>query len=83
MRGGVYEYFFGQYGVIFRYNEDRVVGNESAKKLGSDFSSASDEELMSVCKQFEAYFIEQVLKEVQKTLPNQEEFCRVSAYEFP
>ncbi len=47
-------------------------GTNLQKKLGSDFSSASDEELMSVCKQFEAYFIEQVLKEVQKTLPNQE-----------
>ncbi|MGN0319135.1 MAG: hypothetical protein ACI4E1_14510 [Lachnospira sp.] len=36
-------------------------------KLDStDFSKASDEELMSVCKDFESYFVEQVLKSMQK-----------------
>ncbi len=42
-------------------------------KAGSDFSSASDEELMKVCKEFEAYFVEQVMKEVEKTIPKNEE----------
>lgn len=36
--------------------------------LNSDFSNATDEELMSVCKDFEAYFIEQVLKQVEKSI---------------
>ena len=42
-------------------------------KLGSNLANASEEELMSVCKEFEAYFVEQVLKEVEKTIPKEEE----------
>ena len=42
-------------------------------RLGGDLSSATDEELMDVCKEFEAYFVEQVLKEVEKTIPKDEE----------
>ena len=40
-------------------------------KAGSDLSGASDEELMNVCKQFEAYFVEQMFKEMVKTIPNE------------
>lgn len=35
----------------------------------SDFQGASDEELMDVCKEFEAYFLEQIFKEMKKTVP--------------
>lgn len=35
---------------------------------GKDYSKASDEELLEACKQFEAYFLEQVFKEMQKTV---------------
>ena len=46
--------------------------NQSASKLESelksDYSKATDEELMDACKQFEAYFLEQVFKEMQKTV---------------
>ena len=31
-------------------------------KLDSDYSNSSDEELMEVCKEFEAYFLEQVFE---------------------
>ncbi len=41
-------------------------------KLGTDYSDATDEELMDVCKQFESYFLEQVMKEMIKTIPTQE-----------
>ena len=37
--------------------------------LSTDQSKASDEELMKVCKQFESYFLEQVFKEMKKTVP--------------
>ncbi len=47
-------------------------GSELEKTLGKNLSSSSDTELMDVCKEFEAYFFEQVLKEVEKTL-NQDE----------
>lgn len=32
----------------------------------TDFSNATDDELMSVCKDFESYFLEQVLKSMEK-----------------
>ena len=36
----------------------------NSKKLGE----SSDEELMEVCKTFESYFVEMVLKEMEKTV---------------
>ncbi len=40
--------------------------------LNNTSSSSTDDELMDVCKQFEAYFIEQVLKEMKNTIPETE-----------
>lgn len=47
--------------------------NTTATKLkdavdGADYSQSSDEELLDVCKKFESYFLEQVFKEMQKTV---------------
>ncbi len=43
------------------------------KTLKGDFTKASDEELMDVCKEFEAYFIEQVFKNMKSAMvPAQE-----------
>lgn len=39
------------------------------KNLSTDYANATDQELMDVCKQFEAYFLEQVFKEMKKTVP--------------
>ncbi len=36
-------------------------------------NSASDEELMEVCKSFEAYLLEQVMKEMKKSVHNEED----------
>lgn len=47
--------------------------NALQDKAGSNLSTASDEELMNVCKEFEAYFVEQVMKEMEKTIPKNEE----------
>ena len=52
--------------------------NQSAAKLqnkvsGTDYSKASDDELLDACKQFEAYFIEQMYKGMMKTIPTNEE----------
>lgn len=38
-------------------------------KLNTDYSNATEKELMDACKQFEAYFLEQVFKGMQKTVP--------------
>lgn len=40
---------------------------------GSDLSTASDKELMDACKDFESYFVEQMFKEMKKTVPTTEE----------
>lgn len=40
------------------------------QQAGKDLSGASDEELMDACKKFEAYFVEQMFKEMAKTIPD-------------
>lgn len=42
------------------------------QQLGTDFARATDDELMNACKQFESYFLEQVFKEMVKTIPSEE-----------
>ncbi len=54
--------------------------NKLQGSLEGNLSAASDEELMGVCKQFEAYFVEQVMKEVEKTIPKTEEDSTMSMY---
>ncbi len=46
----------------------------SAPKIDAakDYSKASDDELMDVCKQFESYFLEQCFKEMMKTTNTEE-----------
>jgi flagellar protein FlgJ len=36
--------------------------------LSQDYSNATDEELMDVCKDFESYFVEQLIKSMESTL---------------
>ena len=51
--------------------------NVSSKKMqdtvSKDYSKASDKELLDVCKQFEAYFMEQVFKQMEKTIIKDED----------
>ena len=42
--------------------------NSLNKTLKSDMSQASDDELMDACKEFEAYFYEQVFKKMEEAL---------------
>lgn len=46
-----------------------AVTEKLKKTAQADYSQATDEELMKVCKEFESYFLEQVFKEMQKTVP--------------
>lgn len=68
------------YGTMYTsgLNTDTVTNNTSAVALedtlsSTDLSSATDEELMDVCKSFESYFVEQVLKEAKKTVLSDED----------
>ncbi len=51
--------------------------SQSASKLQSqlekDYSKVNEDELMDACKQFEAYFLEQMFKEMMNTIPKSEE----------
>ncbi len=40
--------------------------------VNGDYSNATAEELMDACKQFEAYFLEQIFKGMEKTIPKSE-----------
>ncbi len=40
--------------------------NEKIKS--TDYTQANEDELLSACKQFESYFLEQIFKEMQKTV---------------
>lgn len=42
--------------------------NNINKMSDADMSSKSDDELMNACKEFETYFIEQVFKEMKKSV---------------
>lgn len=59
------------------YTDIYSTNNESAKKLentlNSGMTKATDDELMDACKQFEAYFLEQMFKAMVNTIPKNEE----------
>lgn len=38
-------------------------------ELETDYTQATNDELMDACKEFEAYFVEQMFKEMMKTIP--------------
>lgn len=42
---------------------------ELENKLSSDTENMTNDELMDVCKDFEAYFVEQMFKSMQKMVP--------------
>ncbi|MDO5293285.1 MAG: rod-binding protein [bacterium] len=41
--------------------------------LDSNLTTSNDEELMEACKSFETYFVEQVFKEMKKTVQSSDE----------
>ncbi len=47
--------------------------NKISRLSEDSLKNASDEELMEACKQFEAYFIEQIFKNAQTAMVPQEE----------
>ena len=57
------------------YNTDPTSNSASKleETLKSDLSSATEDELMDVCKDFESYFIEQMFKAMQRMVPESED----------
>ena len=67
MLSGIGEYY-SQYS-----KADATSDKLSGALSNTDYSKATDEELMDVCKQFEAYFVEQVIKSMEKMIPKDED----------
>lgn len=57
------------------YNTNYTTGsaNSLEETLNTDLSKATEDELMDVCKDFEAYFVEQMFKAMQKMVPESSE----------
>ena len=57
---------------IYSEYATQTAKDSAASRLKStanaDYSNANDDELMDVCKQFESYFLEQVFKQMAKTV---------------
>ena len=47
---------------------DNVSSKKMQDTVSKDYSKATDEELLDVRKQFESYFMEQVFKQMEKTI---------------
>ena len=65
-------------GLTSTYNDIYAsASSQSTSKLESeldkDYTQSTSDELMDACKQFEAYFLEQMFKEMMKTIPKSEE----------
>lgn len=55
---------YTQYASVYDNQDSKTI--QSLKEKQGD---ASNEEMLEACKEFEQYFIEQVLKQVKKTIP--------------
>lgn len=58
------------YSNVYKTNDQSASKLEG--KLESDFTKATDDEMMEACKQFEAYFVEQMYKAMIDTIPKSE-----------
>ena len=47
---------------------DQAKTTKMTEVASKDYKNSTDKELMDVCKQFEAYFMEQVFKQMEKTI---------------
>lgn len=57
-----------------QYNKTDATSDKLSGALSTtDYSKATDDELMDVCKEFEAYFVEQVIKSMEKMIPKDED----------
>ena len=62
------------------YTKNNVSADKMKDKLSTDYSTATDDEMMEVCKEFEAYFTEQVFKAMQKMVPDSDESSSSTSY---
>ena len=61
------------YSDIISSQAQNVQSQKLQNSVSGDYSNATEAELMDACKQFEAYFLEQVFKGMEKTIMKSEE----------
>lgn len=61
------------YSDVYASAANRTADSLKNKLESADASNPTDDELMDACKQFEAYFVEQLYKGMLKTIPKSEE----------
>lgn len=59
--------------------KDQTGSASVANAVSKDYSTATEEELYEACKEFEAYFVEQMFKAMRATVPKSEESTSASA----
>ena len=62
-------YFSNYLNTIRENNSENLSAKKLQRALKETGKGNTDDELMDVCKQFEAYFVEQMFKEMEKTVP--------------
>lgn len=62
------------------YSNSSTSADKLQDTLKNDYSNADEEELLEVCKEFEAYFVEQVMKEMKKMVPENEDESSAGKY---
>ena len=55
-----------------QYTTDTSSAEKLEESLKTDYSQATSNELMDVCKEFEQYFVEQIFKQMRKAIPESE-----------
>ena len=68
---------------FYQSSVNQTATQTKAKSLQSsleNLDNSSDEELMDACKSFEAYFLEQVFKSMEKTIMKDEDSSTDSGY---
>ncbi len=61
-------------------NYSEAVSALKNKLESTDYSKATDDELMEACKSFEAYFIKEAFKGMEKMIPDNDEDSTASKY---
>ena len=67
---------YSQYGEMYTSNaaKDSAKADKLKDTLATtDYSKSTEDELMKVCKEFEAYFTEQVFKSLERMVPESDE----------
>ncbi len=55
------------------YKTNNPSASKLESKLEGDFTKSTDAEMLDACKQFEAYFVEQMFKSMMATVPKNED----------